>query len=65
MDVEIDVPEVRMGAVMSDISGTRRGTVDSFEVLRGAGDESDASGILDAEVLATIRATVPLAELLG
>jgi translation elongation factor EF-G len=73
MSVEVDVPEARMGAVISDISSNRRGTVDRFDVHSagfGTVDEDDdawssPSSSSRGELQATVLATVPLAELLG
>ena len=61
MSVEINVPEARIGAVMSDVSSARRGTVDKFDVLQ---DDVDGS-IPSTELMAIVEASVPLAELLG
>ena len=57
MSVEIDVPEARMGAVMSDISGTRRGTVDRFDVV--ADDRGGSLGANTPFVVPVLVHVVP------
>ena len=62
MSVHVDVPEARMGTVMADISGARRGTVNRFNTLQQ--EDIDTTAPI-ADALAIVEASVPLAELLG
>ena len=57
MAVAIDVPEARMGAVITDISSKRRGTVTHFRAHHHSHEGGD--------VMAEVQASVPLAELIG
>ena len=57
MNVEIWVPSVRVGDVLSDLTG-RRGTVDDVAMAEEAGGGS-------GHVKSMVRAEVPLVEILG
>lgn len=63
MSTEIDVPEARVGAVLSDISSVRRGTVEHFDVNMDDAESQD--GPLQKERISTVEAKVPLAQLVG